>query len=70
MLPREFIQEFLGGLGATGLHVLVAPADAFDRFLVVLALRFEVVGQNIIEGISGALPAPTGELLNASGDRT
>jgi hypothetical protein len=63
MLPRELIEEFVGCLAATGLHVLVAMADAFDGFLVILTLPVEVVRQDVVKSISGALSAPTRELL-------
>ena len=63
MLPRELVEELIGWLAATGLHVLVPVADAFDGFLVILTLPFEVVGQDVVKGLSSALPAPTGQLL-------
>jgi hypothetical protein len=62
-LPRELVEESVGGRGATGLHILVALADAFDGFLVVLTLPFEVLRQDIVQGISSAFPAPTRKLL-------
>jgi hypothetical protein len=61
--PGELIEELLGGLCATGLHVLIAVAHTFDCFLVVLTLPFRTAGNGIIEGISGALAAPAGELF-------
>ena len=63
MLPRELVEELFGGFGATGLHILVALPDAFDGLLVVLTFPFEVVGQDVVKGISSALPASTGKLL-------
>ena len=63
MLPRELVEELVGWRASTGLHVLVPLANAFERFLTVLALPFEVVGQEVIKGLSSALPAPTGQLL-------
>jgi hypothetical protein len=63
MLPREFVEEWLGRLGATSLHIFVPLADTCHGFFVVLTLRFEVFGQDIVEGVSSALPAPTSELL-------
>src|SRR3954462_10537610 len=66
MLPREFIEERLGRRGATGLHVLETLADRVDRLLIVLALPFEVVGQDIVESIGGAFPASPRKLLELS----
>lgn len=61
MLPREVVEELIGGLRATGLHVLVPLANAFNGFLVVLTLPFEVVGQNVVKRISRAPSAAPGE---------
>jgi hypothetical protein len=63
MLPRELVEEFLGRCGAAGFHVLEALTDTLHSFLIVLPLPFEVIGKGIIESVSGALPAPTGEFL-------
>ena len=52
MLPRELVEELVGGCGATGLHILVALADGIESFLIVLALPLEVVGQGVVEGVS------------------
>ena len=38
MLPRELIEELVGGRGATRLHILAALADGSDSFLIILAL--------------------------------
>jgi hypothetical protein len=63
MLPRELVEELVGGYGATGLHVLVALADGFNGLLVVLAFPFEVLGQGIVECVSHALSSPTRQIL-------
>src|SRR5688572_22904604 len=63
MLPRELVEELIGGSGSASLHVLVALPDAFDGLLIVLTLPFEVVRQDVVKSISGALSAPTRELL-------
>ena len=36
MLPREVVEELIGGLRATSVHVLVTLPYAFNGFLVVL----------------------------------
>jgi len=58
MLPREFIEELFSGFTATGLHVLVALADAFNGFLIVLAVPLQIVGQGIVERVCRALHPP------------
>lgn len=63
MLPREVVEELIGGLRATGFHVLVTLANAFNGFLVVLTLPFEVVGQNIIERVGSAPSTAPSEFL-------
>jgi len=63
MLPRELVEELIGRFRATRLHILVAPANAFDRFLVVLTFPFEVVGEDIVEGIGRAFTASSCEFL-------
>ena len=40
MLPREFIEELFSGFTATGLHVLVALADAFNGKLAQFIFHF------------------------------
>lgn len=45
----------LGGSGSTGVHVLVALPDAFDRILIVLALPFEIIGKNIVKSVGSTL---------------
>jgi hypothetical protein len=63
MLPRELIEELVSGYAATRVHILIALADGIDGFPIVLTLPFEIVGQYIIEGISGALPTSARKLL-------
>ena len=63
MLPREVVEELLGGSGSTGLHVLVALPDALDRFLIVLALSFEIVGKDFVKGVRGGLATPSRQVL-------
>lgn len=63
MLPREVVEELLGGSGSTGLHVLVALADAFDSLLRVLPLPFKVVRKDIVKGIGSALASTAGQIL-------
>jgi hypothetical protein len=63
MLPREIVEELIGKLRATRLHILVALADSFDRFLVVLTFPFEVVGQDIVKSVGRCLATSLGELL-------
>jgi hypothetical protein len=43
MRPRELLEELVSRLGATGLHLLEALADAFDGVLTVLTVPFDVV---------------------------
>jgi hypothetical protein len=43
MLPRELVEEFVSGVGAACLHVLVALADSCNGFLVVLPLPFKII---------------------------
>ena len=63
MLPRELIEELVGGCGATRLHILVALADGIDSFLIILALPLEVVGQRVVERISRTLPSSARKVL-------
>jgi len=63
MLPRELIEELVSGYAATRVHILIPLADGIDGFPIILTLPFEVVGQRIVEGISGALPTSARELL-------
>ena len=63
MLPRELVEELISGFHATRLHILMALANAFDRFLVVLTFPFEVVGEDIVKGIGGALAASSCQFL-------
>src|SRR5207249_7299438 len=66
MLPRKLIEEFLGGLRATCLHVLEALPDGFNSFLIILALPFEVLREHVVEGVGGTLPASASELFELS----
>ena len=63
MLPRELVEEFVGGDAAAGLHVVIASPGGFNGFLVVLPFPVEVIGEDIIEGVGGALSSPAGEFL-------
>ena len=63
MLPRELIEELVGGRGATRLHILVTLADGIDSFLIVLALPLEVVGQRVVERVSRTLPSSARKVL-------
>ena len=63
MLPRELVEELVGGSGSTGLHVLVALPDALDRFLIVLTLPFEIISKDIVKGIGSALAPAAGQIL-------
>ena len=63
MLPREVVEELLGGPGSTCLHVLVALPDAFDRILIVLALPFEIIGKNIVMCVGSTLAPAAGQIL-------
>ena len=63
MLPRELIEELIGGLASTSLHVVVALPDAFDGLLRVLALPFEVVGEDVVKSVSSALAAAPSKIL-------
>jgi hypothetical protein len=40
--------DFLGRLGAAGLHVLVPTADGFDGFFKVFPFRGEIIRQDLI----------------------
>lgn len=66
MLPRELVEELIGGSGPAGLHVLMALPDAFDGLLTILPLPLEVVGKDIVESIGRALTAAAGEILELS----
>jgi len=66
MLPRELIEELVGGLGATGLHILETLADRFNGLLIILALPFEVVGQDLVESVRGGFAASPRELFELS----
>jgi hypothetical protein len=66
MNPRELVEELVGGSGAAGLHVLIALAHAFDGIMIILTLLFQVVGQDVVEGVGGALAASARELAHAS----
>lgn len=66
MLPRELVEELIGGPDATCLHVFEALADPLDGLLIVLTLPFEVVGQHVVKGVRRALSASTRELLELS----
>jgi len=63
MLPRELIEELVGGCGATRLHILVALADGIDSFLIILALPLEVVGQRVVERVSRTFPSSARKVL-------
>lgn len=63
MFPRELVEELFSGFCATGLHVLDTLTDRFNGLLIVLTLPFEVIGQDVVEGFSGALPASPCELF-------
>jgi hypothetical protein len=63
MLPGEVVEELIGGLRATGFHVLATLANALNGFLVVLTFAFEIVGQNIIKRVCSAPSAAPGEFL-------
>ena len=52
MLPREVVEELAGRPAATGFHILVALADAFDGLLVVLTFPLEIVRQNVVQCVS------------------
>ena len=57
MLPREVVEELIGGLRATGFHVCATLANTFNGFLVVLTLPLEIVGQSIVERVRRIVPA-------------
>lgn len=63
MLPREVGEELIGGLRATGFHVLATLANTFNSFLIVLTFPFEVLGEHLIKRVSNALAAASRELL-------
>ena len=60
MLPRELVEELIGGLRPAGPCVLVSLAD---RLLVVLALPLEILGKDFVKGLSDALASAAGEVL-------
>ena len=66
MLPREFVEELLGGLRAASFHILDALLDRLDGLLVVLTLPFEVFRQCFVKRIGGRLAASTRKLLEFS----
>jgi hypothetical protein len=63
MLPRELIEELVGGCSATRFHILVALADGIDSVLIILALPLEVVGQRVVERISRTPPSSARKVL-------
>lgn len=66
MLPRELVEKFLGRPGTASLHIVKTALDCFDRLPIVLTFPRQVIGQDIVECIGGALPAPPSELLELS----
>jgi hypothetical protein len=66
MLPRELVEEFVSGLRAPCLYVFQSSAYPLNGFLIILALPFEVFGQDVVEGIGSALAAPARVLLELS----
>ena len=63
MLPRKLVEELVGWLCTTRLHVLVALADALNGLLVVLAFPFEILGQDLVECVSRALSTSARKIL-------
>lgn len=63
MLPRELIEEWLGGRRTASLHIFIPLAHTRHGFFVVLTIRLQIVGQDIVEGVRRTLPASTGEFL-------
>ena len=62
MLYAQLFKRRLGGLGAPSLQVLIALPDAFNSFLIVLPLPFQILGQGFIER-GGRVPATTLRVL-------
>ena len=63
MLPRELVEELISGFRAARFHILKALANALDRFLIVLTFPFEIVGEDVVKRIGGALAASSCEFL-------
>lgn len=55
MFHAQFFEELGGGTGASGLHVLIPPANAFHGLLVVLPLPFKVGCHHFIKRGGGVL---------------
>lgn len=63
MFAREVVEELIGGLRATGFHVIATLANTFDSFLIVLTLPFEILGQNVIKRVGSTPAAASREFL-------
>jgi hypothetical protein len=63
MLLRELIKECISRLRSTSPHILMALANAGNGIFVVLAIRLQVLSKDVVEGVSSALAAPSGKLL-------
>jgi hypothetical protein len=63
MLAAKLGEKLNRGAGASGSYILVAFADALDRFLEVLALPFEIGSQGLIERGGRILAMALGVLL-------
>ena len=46
MLPAEFFEHFVRGLGPASQYIRIAPANSFDRFLEVLPLLLRELGDS------------------------
>jgi len=66
MLPREVVEEFVGRRCAPGLYVLKTVADPLKGLLIILSLPFKVFGQDVVEGVGGALSTPPRKLFEFS----
>ncbi len=60
MLHTKFLEHLFGWLRSSGLHVLIAMTDAFNRFGEIQPLPLQSGSQNLIERRGGVLPVTLG----------
>ena len=58
MLYAQFLKGFLGGHGASGVHIVDALTNACRRFFILAAVPFQGGGQNLIQCSRRILPMP------------
>ena len=63
MLPRELVEELIRGFGAASRHVGVSFPNTLERLSIILTLPFQVIGQDVVQGVSRAFAATPREFL-------